>query len=126
VWIFYPAQRPLDGYNKKFCVCRIPKISFCVFVVFFLFCRLADEEVEVYEGDTVKYDCPSGLTQLAGHGVEWYHNDVRVDPRQHSRIRYAKKKYVHLNFLSTKEKGDIFKRKLLKLVFLFLPGIQSP
>jgi hypothetical protein len=90
--------------TKSFvCVLNSKNFILC-FCCLFLFCRLADEEVEVYEGDTVKYDCPSGLTQLAGHGVEWYHNDVRVDPRQHSRIRYAKKKYVYLNFLSAKEK----------------------
>ncbi|XP_046633062.1 fibroblast growth factor receptor 4-like isoform X1 [Daphnia pulicaria] len=64
------------------------------------------EEVEVYEGDTVKYDCPSGLTQLAGHGVEWYHNDVRVDPRQHSRIRYAKKKNsITITFVESSDGG---------------------
>ena len=57
-------------------------------------CCIADEQVEVFEGDTVKFNCSSALTPLAGHGVEWFHNDVKVDPRQHGRIRYSKKKYV--------------------------------
>lgn len=64
------------------------------------------EEVEVYEGDTVKYDCPSGLTQLAGNGVEWYHNDVRVDPRQHSRVRYARKKNsIAISYVESRDGG---------------------
>lgn len=44
------------------------------------------------EGDTVKHDCPSNLMPLAGQGVEWFHDDVRVVPAEHRRIRFAKKK----------------------------------
>ena len=36
----------------------------------------------------------SEFSLLLADGVEWFHNDVKVDPRQHGRIRYSKKKYV--------------------------------
>lgn len=65
-------------------------IGICL-LIFFNYYHL-DDEVRVYEGDTVKFNCPAGLHQLTGHGVEWYHNDVKIDPRQHERIRYMKKK----------------------------------
>lgn len=44
------------------------------------------------EGDTVKHDCPSNLMPLAGQGVEWFHDEERVDPGKHSRVRFSKRK----------------------------------
>ncbi|XP_059352290.1 fibroblast growth factor receptor 4-like isoform X2 [Daphnia carinata] len=67
---------------------------------------VSDKEVEVYEGDTVKYDCPPGLAQLAGNGLEWYHNDVKVKPREHSRIHYAKdKNSISISYVASIDGG---------------------
>ena len=51
--------------------------------------------VSVFEGDTAKFRCPASLTSsgLASHkGVDWYHNQVEVDPHKDKRIKYSKKK----------------------------------
>lgn len=64
-----------------------------------------EELVKVYEGDTVKFNCPPALAPMsAGEGVEWFHDDVKMSPRLHNRISYSKKK----NFVTVKyvEAGD--------------------
>ena len=65
------------------------------------------EDVAVYEGDTIRFDCPAALTLLPGDGLEWFHNDVNIDPRVHGRrIRYSKRKnFVAIQYVAIADSG---------------------
>ena len=66
-------------------------IIILIFFFFFFFkFIIEDDVVEVYEGDTAKFNCPSDLAVT--RGVDWFHQGLTVDARHHSRCRYSKKR----------------------------------
>lgn len=63
----------------------------------------------MYEGDTINFNCPAGLEPLTAgpRDVEWFHDDVKVEPKQHTRIRYVKKtNSVSIKFIEEADSGN--------------------
>jgi hypothetical protein len=60
--------------------------------------------VRVEEGDTAKFKC-SASPWLSG--VDWFKDGARLNPREHKRVRYSKKKgVVSVEYIEAKDAGQ--------------------
>jgi len=64
----------------------------------------AADVVRVEEGDTAKFKC-SASPWLSG--VDWFKDGARLNPREHKRVRYSKKKgIVSVEYIESKDAGQ--------------------
>ena len=64
----------------------------------------AADVVRVEEGDTAKFKCS---TSPWLSGVDWFKDGARLNPREHKRVRYSKKKgIVSVEYIESKDAGQ--------------------